>query len=210
MRKPQVDDPNYLTMAYLSKERWISFWHQLMEVTETNPKSMLEIGPGPGIVSQILEDMRISVVSVDIDDRLRPTAKADVTKLPFRDKSFDCVLAAEVLEHIPFAEVSGALREIARVSRRSIVITLPHHWRFSPSIALKIFPFVPRVQKVFPISVFAPKHQFDGQHYWEIGKKDYPIGRVRSLIIESTQFKLVRDYLVEENPYHHVFVLTKV
>lgn len=197
-------------MPYLSRERWSSFWYQLMEVTETKPESVLEIGPGPNIVSHILENMRIRLTSVDIDSRLRPTVQADITKLPFADKTFDCVLAAEVLEHIPFAEVGGALKEMARVSRNSIVITLPNYSQFSPSIALKIFPFVPRVQKVFPISVFAPKHEFDGQHYWEIGKNGYPISRIRNLLTENTGFRLMRDYLIEENPYHHVFVLKRI
>lgn len=207
---PQVEDPNYLTMPYLSRERWISFWYQLMEVTETKPETVLEIGPGPGIVIRAIRDFGVFGVTVDIDSRLRPTVVADITKLPFEDKSFDCVLAAEVLEHIPFIEVSKALEELARVSRKSIVITLPHYWRFSPSIALKIFPFVPRVQKVFPISVFAPKHQFDGQHYWEIGKKETPISKVRQMLSTIDGFKLTRDYLIEENPFHHLFVLTKV
>lgn len=209
MRKLQVE-PDYLNMRYLSRARWISFWYQLTEAVETKPKSVLEIGPGSGIVSHILKNMRISVTSVDIDFRLRPTVVADTTKLPFANRSFDTVLAAQVLEHIPFTQVPGAVKELARVSRRVIVITLPHFSHFSPSIALKIFPFVPRVQKVFPISVFAPKHQFDGQHYWEIGKSGYSMSAVRRLLTESTGMKLVKDYLIEENPFHHVFVLTSL
>ena len=209
MRKPQVE-PDYCNMPYLSRERWISFWYQLMEVTETKPKSVLEIGPGPGIVIRAIRDFGVFGVTVDIDWRLQPTVGADIAKLPFADKTFDCVLAAEVLEHIPFAEVSGALKEMARISRKSIVITLPHYWRFSPSIALKVFPFIPRVHKVFPISMFAPSHKFDGQHYWEIGKRETPISKVRRLLSGIKGFRLVRDYLIEENPYHHVFVLAKI
>ncbi|MBI5357183.1 class I SAM-dependent methyltransferase [Candidatus Collierbacteria bacterium] len=208
MRKPQVE-PDYLNMRYLSRERWISFWYQIMEVMETKPRSVLEIGPGPGIVMRVLREMGVLGVSVDIDSRLRPTVGADVTKLPFGDKSFDCVLAAEVLEHIPFSEVSGALKELARISRKSIVITLPHYSRFSPSIALKIFPFVPRVQKVFPISFFSPVHRFDGQHYWEIGKRETPLSKVKQMFSAIDGWRLTRDYLIEENPFHHVFVLEK-
>lgn len=206
---PQVENPNYLTMPYLSRERWISFWYQLMEVTETKPKSVLELGPGANIVSNVIENMKIQLTSVDIDWRLRPTVNADITKLPFADKTFDCVLAAEVLEHIPFAEVGVALKELSRVAGRSIVITLPHFSHFAPSIALKLFPYVPRFSKVFPISL-PVKHKFDGQHYWEIGKSGYSISAVRRLLTESTGMKLVKDYLIEENPFHHMFVLTKV
>ena len=206
---PQVENPNYLTMPYLSRERWISFWYQLMEVMETKPESVLEIGPGPNVVSNVLKNMRITLITVDIDWRLRPTVGADITRLPFGERTFDCVLAAEVLEHIPFIEVPKALKEMARVSRSVIVITLPHYSRFSPSIAIKIFPFVPRVQKVLPISIFPPTHQFDGQHYWEIGKREYSGNQIRNLLEENTGFRLTRDYLIEENPYHHVFVLKR-
>lgn len=222
MRKPQVE-PDYLNMPYLSRERWISFWYQLMEVMgapgkkdiipsgtkESYPKRVLEVGPGPGIVMGIIRGFGLFGVTVDIDFRIKPNVCADITQLPFGDKAFDCVLAAEVLEHIPFIEVSKALNELSRVSRKSIVITLPHFSRFSPSIVLKIFPFVPRVQKVFPISFFSPKHRFDGQHYWEIGKKETPISQVRRLLSAVDDFRLTRDYLIEENPFHHLFVLKR-
>lgn len=207
MRKPQVD-PQYFTSAYLSRERWISFWYQIMEVNKTSPKKVLEIGPGPGIVSEILKRMNVKVITLDIDPKLRPTVCADVTALPFLDKSFDTVLAAEILEHIPFSEVPKALRELSRLTGKSIVITLPHFSHFAPSMALKLFPYVPRFSKVFPISL-PVKHKFDGQHYWEIGKSGFPISAVRRLLAESTGMDLVKDYLIEENPFHHVFVLRK-
>ena len=207
MRKPQVD-PQYFTSAYLSRERWISFWYQIMEVNKICPEKVLEIGPGPGIVSEILNRMQIKVMTLDIDHRLMPSVCADVTALPFSNKSFDTVLAAEILEHIPFAEVSKALKELARVSRKSIVITLPHFSHFAPSIALKLFPYVPRFSKIFPIS-FPIKHKFDGQHYWEIGKKETPLSKVKQLFSAIDGFRLARDYLIEENPFHHVFVLNR-
>lgn len=207
MRKPQVN-PQYFTSAYLSRERWISFWYQIMEVNKTSPEKVLEIGPGPGIVSRILNRMKVKVTTLDIDHRLKPNICADVTALPFSDKSFDTVLAAEILEHIPFSEVPKALKELSRVAGKSVVITLPHFSHFAPSIALKLFPYVPRFSKVFPMSL-PVEHKFDGQHYWEIGKSGYSISAVRRLLVESTGMKLVKDYLVEENPFHHVFVLRR-
>ena len=52
MRSLQVE-PDYINMNYLSRERWISFWYQIMEVTKTKPEKVLEIGPGPGNCFQI-------------------------------------------------------------------------------------------------------------------------------------------------------------
>ena len=206
---PQVEDLNYLTMPYLSRERWISFWYQIMEVNKICPEKVLEIGPGPGIVSEILNKMNVEVTTLDIDPKLNPNVCADVTALPFLNKSFDTVLAAEILEHIPFLEVPKALKELSRVAGKSIVITLPHFSHFAPSIALKLFPYVPRFSKVLPISL-PVEHKFDGQHYWEIGKSGFPLSKVKQLLVDSTGMRLTRDYLIEENPFHHVFVLTSL
>lgn len=43
--------------------------------------------------------------------------------LPFKDRSFDFVLCTEVLEHVP--DWAGALRELQRVARKKILITVP-------------------------------------------------------------------------------------
>ncbi len=51
--------------------------------------------------------------------------RGDATRMPFPDGSFDRVIAAEVLEHIP--DDWGALREIARVLRPGgqVAVTVP-------------------------------------------------------------------------------------
>lgn len=51
--------------------------------------------------------------------------KADIRKkLPFADNSFDVVLASHVLEHIPEADVTGAIAEIKRVAKPTAKIVL--------------------------------------------------------------------------------------
>ena len=205
---PQVNNPNYLTMQYLSRERWISFWYQLMEVTELHPSSVLEIGPGPGEVTTILRRIGMNVKTMDIDFSVKPTVVGDITSLPFQNHSFDVVLAAEVLEHIQFEEVDRALRELGRVAKKGLVITLPNFSHFAPSIALKIFPYIPRFSKVFPVTFPIP-HHFDGQHYWEIGKRDTPLSLVKKTLTRYTGFAMKNEFLIEENPFHHMFVLKR-
>jgi len=51
-------------------------------------------------------------------------AVGDITAMPFEDGAFDLVLCLEVLEHLPVPGL--ALEEIARVSARDIVISVPH------------------------------------------------------------------------------------
>ena len=54
-------------------------------------------------------------------------AVSDITKLPFADESFDCVICSEVLEHIPAHE--QAMRELVRVLKpgKPLVVSVPRY-----------------------------------------------------------------------------------
>lgn len=60
----------------------------------------------------------------------------DVTKLPFKDGSFDKIICSEVLEHVP--DDKGATEELVRVLDKdgAIGISVPHH--FAESICWKL------------------------------------------------------------------------
>lgn len=49
----------------------------------------------------------------------------DARRLPFRDRSFDVVVAAEVIEHLEKDDASELLREMERVARKKIIISCP-------------------------------------------------------------------------------------
>jgi SAM-dependent methyltransferase len=49
---------------------------------------------------------------------------ADAARLPFRDASFDTVSCFETIEHLPAP--LPAIRELARVSRRLVIVTVPN------------------------------------------------------------------------------------
>jgi SAM-dependent methyltransferase len=53
-----------------------------------------------------------------------PLNVADAHHLPFPDNSFDLVLCLEVLEHLPDSGVG--LRELLRVARDCVVVSVPH------------------------------------------------------------------------------------
>ena len=54
-----------------------------------------------------------------------PKTQGDIDQLPFADREFDCVVACEVIEHLPFTAYQAALRELARVARQTVLITVP-------------------------------------------------------------------------------------
>jgi SAM-dependent methyltransferase len=89
---------------------------------------LLEVGSRDGYHSKILAERFDLVVAIDLEPvRVAASklvfAKTSVTSLPFRDNAFDCVLCAEVLEHVP--DLRTAATEISRVARGDVLIGVP-------------------------------------------------------------------------------------
>ncbi|OGD86047.1 methyltransferase type 11 [Candidatus Curtissbacteria bacterium RBG_13_35_7] len=203
----QVPTSHYFGLNYTSKERWISYWYQIDEIIKLKPQSVLEIGVGNKTVSDYLKKLGIKITTCDLDTSLKPDVIADVTNLPFKKESFDVVICAQVLEHLPFKDFSKALKELYRVTKKSVVITLPHFSITDLYFGIKLIPYIP--QKEFSFKVDLPiKHEFLGEHYWEIGKKNYPLKKIKHEIVKSG-FKIEKSYYPKENPFHHFFVLQK-
>jgi ubiquinone/menaquinone biosynthesis C-methylase UbiE len=205
--KPQVEPDHYFEKSYDSKERIISYWHQSKEIIELNPKKVLEIGIGNGFVSQYLRNRKINVVTLDIDERLKPDILGSILDIPFADESFDTIASYEVLEHLPYNNVKKALFEMYRVSQKSVILSLPDctlAYRFCLSI-----PKVSMINKLIPLPrLKAPQHVFDGEHYWEIGKGGYPLSKIVD-DIRKAGFDIKTTYRLFENPYHRFFILEK-
>ena len=93
-------------------------------VAEAAPARVLEVGGGPGELSErIARELGAVVVMVDISPRMVELARArgvdarigDVQDLPFAEGEFDCAVAAWMLYHVP--DLDRALTELCRVLR---------------------------------------------------------------------------------------------
>jgi hypothetical protein len=128
----QVEKTAYRFEKYCGPDRWASFYFQLKETFALKPKKVLEIGVGNNTFRNgITADTGILYESLDIAEDLHPTHIGSVDKMPLADKSFDVVCAFEILEHLPFEKFEKSIGEIARVSRKHAVISLPH---FGPPV----------------------------------------------------------------------------
>lgn len=199
----QVGKEHYGGGSYRSQERWDSYWHQIALVYRAQPQTLLEIGLGGGVVARELRASGIAVTTLDIAADLHPDVVGSITKIPLPDKSFDAVLAAEVLEHIRFEDVPQALFEIARVAKKSAIISVPHPG-YVFSFVWKL-PLFPRFELVFQIPFFWKTHRFNGEHYWELGKKGYSARRFLKLARDA-ELRLVRHEFHADDPAHRFFL----
>ena len=196
---------HYFDESYDTKERFVSYWHQITEIIQLRSNKVLEVGIGNGFVSQYLKKKGINVVTLDIDHDLKPDIVGSVLSIPFGSKSFNVISCCEVLEHLPYIDFTRALKEIHRVSREYVILSLPDHtaiYRFNIEL--------PRIKK--PIKKLIPHpfprpthHEYDGVHHWIIGKTNYPLTRIE-LDIKRTGFKIIQSYRVFEF-YGHRFLL---
>lgn len=196
---------DYFCSNYDDEKRWMSYFYQIKEVLSFKPKNVLIIGKGNGLVAEYLKLKSIKVVILDIDENLKPDIIASVAQMPFKEGEFDAVLCAQVLEHMPYAEFSKALEEIKRVTKGGAVISLPH---FGPAIRFLFkLPLLPEIKFMIKLP-YPKKHVYKGEHYWEIGKRNYHVKKIKS-DMKNTRFIIEKDYLIFENPLHHFFILKK-
>lgn len=206
MNMKQVDKSHYEFSTYMSKARWNSVWHQLNEVLKLKPGNVLEIGPGPGVFKRTADIFGVKVETLDLDPELRPDHLGSATSLPFQDNSYDVCCAFQMLEHMPYEESLKAFSEMVRVSKSSIVISLPDAkptLRYGFSIP-KLGFFGGVVSRPF---ARVKKHVFDGEHYWEVNKKKFALSRIVKDFGAYAQ--LVDSWRVYENPYHRFFIFRK-
>lgn len=202
----QVDKQHYRFADYMSRPRWDSLWYQVKEILDSEPRSVLEIGPGPGFLKAVLNVMDIPIKTLDIDPALSPDYVGTIGQSEFHDGEFDVVCAFQVLEHMPYEEALAAFERMVSVARKRILVSLPD--------IRKVYRVMVQIPGFGEKNIFVPKpnlvpklHKFDGQHYWELNKRDFPVARIARDF--SRYATLSKCYRIPENPYHRMFVFAK-
>jgi len=111
------------------------------------PDSFLDAGCGEGFVAKMLRERMpgLALTGFDFDPAAVKLAQAanpgaefttaSIFDIPYPDDSFDVVGCFEVLEHQ--TDPLPALRELARVARRAVIVSVPHEPFFSLSNAAR-------------------------------------------------------------------------
>lgn len=205
--RSQTKNSAYFKSTYDTKERFCSYWHQIDEVLQLRPSNVLEIGLGNSFVTRYLQAKGTNVTTLDIAYDLQPDVSGSVLTIPFINASFDAVTCYQVLEHLPYENFPESLQELARVSQSHVIISLPDATTvYRVNIELpRITPIRKLIPHPFPR---ATAQVYNGAHYWEIGKRQYPLEKiVRD--IEKSNLTITKTYRVFEFYYHRFFILTK-
>ncbi len=135
-----VDTSNFRKHTHANPvQRWLidRFHHSIAaRIAELRPDTFLDAGCGEGFVAAMLHRLLPGVkitgfdfnpISVDVARRMVPGATflaASIFEIPFDDHTFDVVGCFEVLEHQ--TDPAPALRELARVARNAVILSVPH------------------------------------------------------------------------------------
>lgn len=88
--------------------------------------SVLEVGANrQQILSRFLPGIDVVYSDVEMQPGTPGFIVASATQLPFADASFDAVVCLDVVEHMPAGDRVTAIREMARVATRLLIVACP-------------------------------------------------------------------------------------
>lgn len=194
---------------------WFRYYYLIKDVLAIKVDSILEVGSGSGLVKNCLKPLINTYKVIDINPELDPEILSDI-RIHQDDLVgiFDCVIAADVLEHIPFADLRATCENIYSYLRPGglALITIPHRQSNFLFMSPRQIPRVITVPTGF-LSIGAFYRRFilrkiwiDPSHCWEIGdgnvkKKDVEAHFLSSnFIINKFEKLLYVDYWVLERP----------
>lgn len=135
-----IDTSNYRkhTHANPVQRRLIERFHRVImgKIGELAPESFLDAGCGEGFVAELMlkQFPGLKLTGFDFNSESVALARiknpgvtfveASIFDIPFPEKSFDLVGCFEVLEHQ--TNPRPALKELARVTRKHVLISVPH------------------------------------------------------------------------------------
>ncbi len=106
----------------------------MADITSLDPRTVLEVGCAYGRLLRRLSDTgtMTALVGVDLSERMLELARthlesrlvalvrADASRLPFPDRSFDVAYSYGLLMHVPPASIGAVVAELCRVAGRGV------------------------------------------------------------------------------------------
>ena len=150
-----------------------------MSLIPKGTKSVLDAGCGSTWVAKALQHSKIFHVSLDISTvnpqkalELYPSPDhvgivADSYHLPFRNNSFDCVIAAEIIEHLD--KPAEFTEELLRVVKPGgvLIVTTPYRERLAYELCIHCHQLTPHNAHLHSWDEQKLREQFPSNAKWE-------------------------------------------
>jgi len=216
MKQAEIHQDYYKFSEYVSLDRFNTYWFQINEVLNLEPRSVAEIGVGTGVVKYLVEGFGVPVTSIDINENLKPDVVSPITSAAeaLNGQTFDVVLCSRVFHHIPFGDVESALENIWRLSAKHAVLVLAaEDFRVYTAVRL-----TSKREKFFsiPIPLFIKRMvlkatKASSAYYyniWKINSSNVTRKANVDALIEN-RFSILKSYPVPKNHGHVIYVLEK-
>lgn len=172
---------------------WFRYFHLLSDILKLNAKNILEVGTGSGMLRNCVKPLVPNYSVLDINENLSPDILADVRVPQIELKeTFDCIVAADVLEHLPFSDMRSAISNLYSYLKPDgyALITIPHRQSnflfMSPTQKPRVFTVPTGFLSVgaFYRRFIKRKIWIDPSHCWEIGDGNIRISDVQRAFLE--------------------------
>jgi len=215
-------------LSTINYDRFSSLLMQIESVININKNinNILEIGPGNQFFSNMIKMLGYDIKTNDVRKRTNPDYYGDIRKINIEEK-FDLIVAFEVLQHLPFEELSHTLNKLKKMTNHYILLSLPyqiHSFSFNIKLPNIFFPRKLKLdffRKKFSINFFwekprkkdtpyellSQREDFWNPHYWEIGRKSFPKSKVIDEI-KSSGLSIVWEKHNPSFPMHYFILLS--
>jgi Methyltransferase domain len=118
----------------LEDELNLSRIYRTIDLVPDDVKDIIDVGCGNGVFGNNLKIIKpdIDILSIDRSDAALVHVKTDkaicdIVNLSSIGKAFDCVTCLEVIEHLSLPDYLIALNELASISKKYIIISVPYN-----------------------------------------------------------------------------------
>ncbi|MBD2500878.1 class I SAM-dependent methyltransferase [Anabaena azotica] len=202
---------NIRNFEYLSRDRFISYHHQLRLIFNlgTQVKEILEVGIFNSIMTDLLKSKGYKVTTADIDRNLQPDIVLDLTSnFSLKQDKYDAIVLFQVLEHLPYEQSEQALKKLAQATKKYLIISLPYNSQYF-AIQLK-FSLAKRSRHLsLSLPTFWSTRPKTDEHFWEVGLKGYPKKRIHNSVAKAG-LTIKQEFTDPMHPYHYFLVLEKI
>lgn len=168
---------NYSTdwINELEQEDHFNWYYHQAELVYKNcsrSESLLEIGVGTGLLSDLLKKRGWNVWTLDIDSEKHPDYCGSALDFDYCAIGADVVLAFEIFEHIPYSTFEKTIKKISESAVKRLYFSLPWNERTLINFSLKL-PKLQRIEWSFAVGIGSISTE---SHFWELARKERQLG----------------------------------